>query len=203
MDFPYLYRVMTDLLQKYSADDSVSSVILVRGDELEYFRRGDEGVFVPDCRGCVYVGKNGYGKNREGDLKTPVGEFRAVTAFGVRPDPGTELPYIAVTGSTVACDSEGPWYNRIVDVSKLSEGSMCKGERMIDLVPEYNYGIALDYNPDNVYPLGSAIFFHCKGAKTWTGGCVAVDEEMMKHILLTCGQHPLVCIRPAEEESPL
>ena len=59
---------------------------------------------------------------------------------------------------------------------------------MFHTAPEYDYGLALDYNAEGRYPDGSAIFFHCKGAKTWTGGCVAVDEAFMKRILTTC--HP-------------
>lgn len=30
---------------------------------------------------------------------------------------------------------------------------------------------------------GSAIFIHCKGAKAFTGGCVALDEEHMAKVL--------------------
>ena len=55
---------------------------------------------------------------------------------------------------------------------------------MFIYTPEYNYGIALDYNPECEWPLGSSIFLHCKGAKVFTGGCVAIDEELMKLVLM-------------------
>ena len=45
----------------------------------------------------------------------------------------------------------------------------------------------IDYNPDCRWPLGSGIFLHCKGAKDSTGGCVAMDEESMRAVLLCAG----------------
>lgn len=87
-----------------------------------------------------------------------------------------------VTGFVYACDEEGPYYNTIVDTAVT--GVSCGGEHMIEMVPEYNYGLELDYNPCNAYPLGSAIFVHCKGSKAYTGGCVALDEDFMKLILV-------------------
>ena len=54
---------------------------------------------------------------------------------------------------------------------------------MSEYVPEYNYGLFLDYNNECIPGAGSAIFFHCKGLKPYTGGCIAVDEESMAEIL--------------------
>ena len=138
------------------------------------------------------VGKNGIGKTREGDAMTPEGTFKVTGAFGVLPDPGTALPYTNVTSSIFACDEEGPWYNKIIDTAATHHS--CKGEDMFHTVPEYNYGLELDYNPGCVYPLGSAIFFHCKGAKAWTGGCIAVDEAFMMEILIKAKPGLSVCI---------
>ena len=59
-------------------------------------------LFVTD----VYIGKNGLGKTGEGDGKTPVGTLRPLTAFGVKPNPGTTMPYINVTPTTYACDED-------------------------------------------------------------------------------------------------
>ena len=47
-------------------------------------------LFVTD----VYVGKNGLGKKGEGAAKTPVGTLRPLNAFGIKPNPGTTMPYI-------------------------------------------------------------------------------------------------------------
>ena len=133
----------------------------------------------------VYIGKNGIGKTGEGDAKTPTGTLRPLTAFGVKANPGTTMPYIDVTPSIFACDEEGQYYNQIVDTAKVHHYG-CKGEDMFHTVPEYNYGIATDFNKECVYPKGSAIFIHCKGAKVWTGGCIAFDEDKMVEILRRC-----------------
>ena len=150
--------------------------------ELLYFVRRD-GQFVREGRGDAFIGRCGLGKECEGDGKTPEGHFRALRAFGILPDPGTSLPYRRLTPATIACDREGPYYNTIVETAP--DGPQCEGERMMDMDPEYLYGIETDFNSECIYPLGSAIFIHCKGRKEWTEGCVAVDMELMKHILQT------------------
>jgi L,D-peptidoglycan transpeptidase YkuD (ErfK/YbiS/YcfS/YnhG family) len=45
-------------------------------------------LFVTD----VFVGKNGLGKTGEGDGKTPIGTLHPLSAFGVKPNPGTKMP---------------------------------------------------------------------------------------------------------------
>lgn len=145
------------------------------------------------CR--AFIGKNGLGKVREGDAKTPEGELGVLRAFGIKPDPGCSLPYLRVVPGTIACDEEGPFYNRIVQTGTLpvtsEQGldgiSIPGGERMWELSPEYDYGLETDFNAAGEWPLGSAIFIHCKGAKQWTGGCVALDKRLMKKILQTAG----------------
>lgn len=173
------------VLKQYATDASVQELLLVHCDQgsdaTVYFCRKQGGRWKLLREGAAFVGKNGLGKTGEGDAKTPEGDFGILTAFGILPDPGTALPWLQVTESTYACDEEGPWYNRIIDT--VATHHPCKGEDMFHTAPEYNYGLALDFNPDCRYPDGSAIFFHCKGHKTWTGGCIAVDEDFMREIL--------------------
>ena len=141
----------------------------------------------------VYIGKNGIGKTGEGDAKTPTGTLRPLTAFGVKTNPGTKMPYIDVTPSIFACDEDCQYYNQIVDTAKVHHYG-CKGEDMFHTVPEYNYGIATDFNKECAYPKGSAIFIHCKGAKVWTGGCIAFDEDKMVEILRRCDTSLVVTV---------
>ncbi len=132
----------------------------------------------------AYVGKNGIGKTREGDKKTPIGDFGVRQAFGILPDPGTSLDFTRVTPTTYACEEEGPYYNRIIDT--VETGHQCSSDGMYKDSPQYNYGIFIDYNPQNIYPLGSAIFVHCMGNKyKHTLGCVALPQECMKEVLIT------------------
>lgn len=143
-----------------------------------------------DCMGAV--GKNGLGKTREGDMKTPIGDFGITTAFGILKNPGTSLPYIDVEESTWAC-GDTTAYNQIIDIRKMPH-ECTEGEHMIEITPEYNYGFALDYNKECTFGVGSAIFFHCTGAKPYTGGCIAVEQDDMKKILRTLDSHARIVI---------
>ncbi len=175
-------------LQKYRGDDGVRQVMLVRctggcGAIVRFYRKLPEEnnawelLFETDG----VIGKNGYPKTGEGDAMTPFGDFGVRQAFGIRANPGTALDYIDVVETTFACDEECEYYNQIIDTEKT--GHDCKGEEMYTLSPEYNYGLATDYNADNTWPNGSAIFVHCKGEKRFTGGCIAIDEALMRTVL--------------------
>ena len=181
----------SSVLKQYSGDDAVHELLLVQSAEgsnatVRYYAKAGVRKWKLVSETDAFIGKNGLGKTREGDAKTPEGDFGVQTAFGILPDPGTALPWLPVTESIFACDEEGPWYNRIIDTAATHHP--CRGEDMFHTAPQYNYGLALDFNPECRYPDGSAIFFHCKGAKVWTGGCIAVDEAFMRRILETC--HP-------------
>ena len=141
----------------------------------------------------VHVGKNGLGKTGEGDAKTPVGTLRPLTAFGIKPNPGTAMPYLDVTPTTFACDEDCEYYNKIIDTA--ATGHDCKGEDMYSLQPYYDYGIATDFNQECIYPNGSNIFIHVKGPKTSTGGCIAFDEDRMIEILKNCDLSLIISIR--------
>ncbi len=146
-------------------------------------------LFVTD----VIIGKNGIGKTGEGDAKTPTGTLRPLSAFGIKPNPGTKMPYIDITPSTFACDEDCEYYNRIIDTAVVHHP--CHGEEMYSYQPHYNYGIATDFNKECVYPNGSAIFIHVKGPKPYTGGCIAFDEDKMVEILLNCDMSLVITVK--------
>jgi len=181
-----------EVKEYYAADPSARQLLIVESTEgseakARYYIK-QEGRWWLMYRCSAFIGKNGLGKTGEGDAKTPLGELRPVSAFGIKPDPGCKLPFIKVEPGTIACDAPGPWYNKIVKYSDYgpelsSSGKEPEGEKMWQLSPEYDYGLETNFNPGCVYPLGSAIFIHCKGAKTWTGGCVALDKRVMRQIL--------------------
>lgn len=170
----------------FAADPDAKQLLAVESTggasaAVNYFTRADDGSWSPVFSGAAFIGRNGLGKTQEGDSKTPAGLFRPIAAFGIMPNPGSSLPYIDITPGTVACDAEGPLYNRIVKPGDyLTEP---EGEKMWLLSPKYDYGLQIDYNPQNVYPLGSAIFIHCKSYNPWTGGCVALERSHMIEIL--------------------
>ena len=177
-----------EMLQKYRQDDQVNQVMLVCCTEgsnatVQFYQKNTDQnkAWTMVFETNAYIGKNGAGKTQEGDARTPLGDFGIRCAFGIKDNPGTELEYVDVVETTYACDEEGEYYNQIIDTKET--GHSCSGEEMFFCIPDYHYGIAIDYNPENEWPKGSAIFLHCKGANAFTGGCVAIDEEHMKTVL--------------------
>lgn len=198
LSFGFTPSRWTRILEAEALDTTVNQILLVKcGDSTcttaEYYvREGGRFLMKASCK--ADIGKNGIGKQREGDCRTPEGDFGIGRAFGILPDPGTKLEYINVTESVFACDEEGKYYNTIIDT--VGTGHECHGEHMIRYTKAYAYGIEIGYNRENVYPRGSAIFLHCKGDKSWTHGCVAVDREMMRTILLTADSGMRISIHP-------
>ena len=178
-----------DTTGKYLNDDSVKQIITVQAAEgsnavIKLFEKTAENgkniwTETLECPGII--GLEGLGKTKEGDNKTPIGDFGITTAFGIKENPGTSIPYIEADENTYCCGDEN-FYNQMIDISEHPH-DCSDGEHIIDYSPEYNYGIFLDYNKDGTPGLGSAIFFHCAGANTYTGGCIAVSEENMITIL--------------------
>lgn len=186
----------TGVLDKYAQDNSVDRILLVKcGDGYkafaEYYTKV-EGKWELQESGTADIGKNGLGKTIDGDMKTPEGEFGFWQAYGILPNPGTDFEYIDITDSIWACEDEGENYNRIVDIDTV--GHAVNGEHMIEVAPDYNYGLHINYNPNHEYPLGNSIFLHCKGKLPYTFGCVAVDEPFMKRMLTDKGTAFRICI---------
>ncbi len=192
----------SSIKRRLAADATVRQLLIVEhtgGSEAlaRYYLKQDDGRWKLSGRCKAFIGKNGIGKTREGDAKTPVGELRPLRAFGILPNPGTVLPWIDVRPGTIACDEEGPCYNRILQLAGWGNGDQTdiSGEYMWEISPEYDYGLETDFNKECVWPLGSAIFIHCKGAKSWTGGCVALEKRLMKKILTTADSGLVISIR--------
>ena len=175
-------------LWKYRYDDNVNQILLVTHTtgsdaKVEFYQknRDENNTWSLMFRSDAYVGVNGMGDTQEGSGKSPLGDFGIREAFGIRDNPGTALKYIQVKPTTYACDEDSEYYNTIIDIEET--GHKCNGEEMYLYTPEYNYGIATDTNPENVYPNGSALFLHCKGTKPYTLGCVGLDEEDMVTVI--------------------
>ncbi len=179
-----------DTTSKYLNDEKVNSLIAVKGTRgheanVMLFEKSVENgktIWTETLCCDAFIGKEGLGKTKEGDNKTPIGDFGIITAFGIKQNPGTKLPYVDVT-EDIYCCGEKDFYNQIIDIKEHPH--QCEGEHLIDYTPEYNYGFFVDYNKEGEAGKGSAIFFHCRGANTYTGGCIAVSEENMIKILKT------------------
>ena len=132
----------------------------------------------------AYVGRNGIGKTKEGDKRTPTGTFNLTTPFGIKADPGANLPYTQVTKYHYWCGTSGSeYYNQLIDTRVTDRARTSSDEYLINYVPEYNYCMFIDYNASGEPGKGSCIFLHCTGKNSSTGGCVAVPESVMKKIV--------------------
>lgn len=185
-----------EYLQKYACCHKVRQLMLCActgGSEAEFE------LWMKDGKDCwreklhchAYVGRAGVGRAAENDTKTPLGDFGMICAFGIKSDPGALLPYTAVD-ENIWCCGDDIAYNRIIHIRKVPH--QCSGEHMSDYVPEYNYGLFFDYNKECISGLGFAIFLHCKGDKPYTGGCIAVDEDVMAEILRSVDINSRICI---------
>jgi Uncharacterized protein conserved in bacteria len=146
-----------------------------------------------------HIGKNGLGKTKEGDSKTPLGTFDITAAFGIAPKPEhASIPY-QKTDSThwVVSDPGSPYYNQFVSAvthkSEEDTSSPIKkviknwnssfGEQLYEYKTAYKYSLILNYNPENIPGKGSAIFLHCYSKNPYTAGCVAIPEERMEYLI--------------------
>jgi len=133
-----------------------------------------------------FIGKNGFGKTKEGDLKSPEGYYSLGTAFGRISDPGTKMPFRLITeddywDDDVSSDTYNTWQTE----------SPPKTEKLD--IPAYDYGFVINYNLENIKGLGSAIFFHC--AESYTRGCTGAEKQNIIKVLqwLDPIKNPCIC----------
>lgn len=132
------------------------------------------------------VGKNGPGKQSEGDTKTPLGTWTIGEAYGINDDPGSRVPYTKVDDDMYWCatGSNSKKYNTLIKYSDDPDADYSEDEHIIEYSGVYNYLLDLGYNRAGAPYAGNAIFLHCwRGPNSPTGGCVAVSENDMIKIL--------------------
>ncbi len=161
-----------------------------------FYVKNQTGKWILDFSTIGHIGKNGLGKTKEGDDKTPVGVYHFTAAFGVASKPeDAGMPYVKVDETHwLVSDSASKYYNQFVSASKKEAGdplvktvnqdwaSSC-GEQLYKYTKAYHYSLILDYNPENIPYKGSAIFLHCYSDGQYTAGCVAIPEAGMKYLL--------------------
>ena len=131
-----------------------------------------------------FIGKEGLGKTKEGDAKTPVGTFRFNKAFGIADDPGCAITYTMVDNDTYWSGDNNIQYNQMVSIKDYPDLKTDDSEHIVDYQYEYQYCLNISYNEEGKSGAGSAIFLHCIGdRKPRTGGCVAIPEEQMYFVM--------------------
>lgn len=158
--------------------------------------KGEDGHFRQVFQTDASIGKNGIGKSREGDGKTPAGKYRFTMAFGRKSDPGCSLGYTQVDGNCFWVDDpESKYYNSFADTRSVTP-DWKSAENLYGAGASYNYALALDYNAARVPGKGSAIFVHCR--PTGGAGCIAMEESMVKKLLVNVKPGCLVIIDSAD-----
>ena len=81
-------------------------------------------------------------------------------------------------------DRQGMHYNEMVSFKEFPDLDMENSEHIVDYEYQYQYCLNISFNEDGTPGRGSAIFLHCLGpAKPYTGGCVAIPENIMKLVM--------------------
>ena len=159
--------------------------------------KAEGGKYNPVFTCPAVVGKNGPGKQSEGDTKTPLGTWEVGEAYGINDDPGSLIPYTKVTDDMYWCatGSNSKKYNTLIYRSDNPDADYSEDEHLIEYPIVYNYLLDLGYYKAGAPYAGNAIFLHCwRGPDSPTGGCVAVSEEDMVTILKTITPGTIVTI---------
>ena len=130
------------------------------------------------------IGKNGLGKTKEGDGKTPIGVFLFVKAFGILDNPGTKIEYTKVKENDYWVDDSGSsYYNQFVSANECVK-DWDSAEHIVEYGESYHYVLATSYNSERIPGRGSAVFLHCTSEEAeYTAGCIAVPEVYMREIM--------------------
>lgn len=134
-----------------------------------------------------FVGRNGLcpdGDHVEGCGQTPIGVYHFNRAFGIAADPGCAIPYVQADVDIYWSGDQTCHYNEMVRLSEYPELAMEDSEHIVDYEYEYQYCLNISFNEEGTPGRGSAIFLHCFGsAKPFTGGCVAIPENLMRMVM--------------------
>ena len=194
------YKNGNQYLAQYQNDSEVKQMILVEQSVAEasagslfLLAKNEKGEWQEQLQCKALLGKNGIDKVREGDKRTPSGDFGFLMAFGAKEDPGSLVPYTKLTNTMYLCGDK-EYYNQFIDVSKLDHRCGNNSEHLLSYIPQYNYALFIDYNKERIFGKGSAIFLHCFGSYPFTLGCVSVAEENMVKILRTVDANARICI---------
>lgn len=173
-----------------NAAQNAQQLVIVSGTNgsnarFSFHEKDSSGLWHEVIHAPAYIGKNGWGKTREGDAKTPTGVYTFTEAFGILEDPGCPMGYTQVDDSHYwVGDSNSDKYNQFVSTRDYDDFDKKESERIVDYNPGYQYCLNISWNSDGTPKKGSAIFLHCYTKRKFTGGCVAIPEEIMREVVM-------------------
>ncbi|MBE5807505.1 MAG: hypothetical protein E7317_04100 [Clostridiales bacterium] len=190
-------------------DESVTQLFVVAGygmdkssASISMHERDQDGSWKQILSTPGLVGRNGLcldADHAEGCGQTPVGTYRFNAAFGIAGDPGCAIPYTQVDDDIYWSGDQDRRYNEMVSITDYPDLDMENSEHIIDYEYEYQYCLNISFNEDGTAGRGSAIFLHCLGkAKPYTGGCVAIPENIMLQVMRNVREDCVVVIDTME-----
>ena len=137
-----------------------------------------------------FIGLEGLGPADSYHTYTPIGTFTIDKAFGLAEDPGCKMDYLQVDDSYYwsGDEREGMHFNELVNINDLPDLNVEESERIADFDYAYQYVLNMGFNSECVPGHGSAFFFHSfRVNRPYTGGCVAIPEDIMKFVMQHIG----------------
>ena len=187
---------VSQILANTQTAQKTNQILLVVDHNFSTWYRTADGWWARQADYYCGYGRNGLNANRHaGDKTTPIGSFQILYAFGKAPNPGTQMTYRNITPNSYL-SSEYATYNTWVE-----SPYHISGEHLIDYY-QYKYAMDIGFNQNPiVYGKGAAIFLHCKSYdRWWTSGCVSLEEQDMKDVLLWTQNGAYMIIVPRVED---
>ena len=175
-------------------DENVNQLFIVAGLGMDgtsaavsLHQRNESGEWTRILSTPGLTGKNGLcmdADHAEGCAQTPIGTYRFNAAFGIAEDPGCAFPYLQVDDDMYWSGDYDHSYNKMVRLSETPDLNVENSEHIVDYEYEYQYCLNISFNEEGTPGRGSAIFLHCLSPeKPYTGGCVAIPENIMKLVM--------------------
>ena len=133
-----------------------------------------------------FIGLEGLGPADSYHSYTPVGTFTIDRAFGLAPDPGCAMDYLQVDDAFYwsGDEREGMHFNELVNINDLPDLNKEESEQIAEYDYAYQYVLNMGFNAECKPGGGSAFFFHSfRVNRCYTGGCVAVPEDIMRFVM--------------------
>ena len=186
-------------------DEGVTQLFVVAGMGMDkttatvsMHRRAEDGSWLQILSTPGFVGKNGLcldADHVEGCGQTPIGVYHFNKAFGIAADPGCAIPYLQVDDDIYWSGDPDYHYNEMMNINDYPELAMDDSEHIVDYEYQYQYCLNISFNEEGTAGRGSAIFLHCLGpTKPYTGGCVAIPENLMKLVMQNVREDCVVVI---------
>ncbi|WP_457598906.1 L,D-transpeptidase family protein [Hydrogenimonas sp.] len=152
------------------------------GAKMAWFERHGEGWRQVSAEWPVTIGRNGLGKEREGDGKTPTGLYPLGDVYGYETI-DTKMPFFRSDEKLVCVDdSASRYYNRIVDKIRVIE-DFSSFEQMRRDDNLYRYVVTVGYNRTRIPGRGSCIFIHIANGDKPTAGCIGMPEKALEKLV--------------------